>query len=248
MRRLTPLVLASLLTLTGCATAPAVRDAREHADRIADQLKGYDPWIAEDVGYHLSREEEYLTVLDVSGDGHDDPGRVRIRVRGKDRTPQPPIGPADTPSPAAVVFVCFDLEVVKPARANHIKARKEDWRVNITEIDCPKSTPRRSFRPPARLPAQTHAWLKKHLSTALDLDAARRAVRGLHLDPRIRQDVAAYDGKIGIALRAPDGDCLFAQVWLDIVQVWSPWRPWAPPALPAERACSAAQAASGYSY
>ncbi|MGJ6969045.1 hypothetical protein ACSDR0_44840 [Streptosporangium sp. G11] len=237
-----------MLTLTGCAADPAVRDAREHADRIADQLKGYDPWVAEDVGYHLTREEEYLTVLDVSGDGHDDPGRVRIRVRGKDRTPRPPLGPADTPSPAVVVFVCFNLEVIEPAPANHIKAREEDRSVTITEINCPKDVPWRTFRPPARLPAQTDSWLKKHLPTTLDLDAARRAVKGLDLDPRIRQDVAAYDGKIGIALREPDGDCLFAQVWPNIVQVWSPWHSWAPPVLPAERACSAAQAANGYSY
>ncbi|RVX39040.1 hypothetical protein EDD27_1372 [Nonomuraea polychroma] len=248
VRRPTLLVLASLLTLTACATDPAVQDARDHVDRVADQLTGYDPWIPEDVGYYLTREEEYVTVLDVSGDGHGDPGRVRIKVRGKDRTPRPPIGLSDTPSPAAAVFLCFDLKVIQPPRAVHSRVRKKDRRVNVTEIGCPESVPPRSFRPPARLPAETHSWLKKHLPTTLDLDAARRAVRGLDLDPRIRQDIAEHDGKIGIALREPDGNCLFARVWPATVQVWSPWRPWAPPVLPAERACSAAQAASGYSY
>ncbi|MGN9780281.1 hypothetical protein ACTMTF_02560 [Nonomuraea sp. ZG12] len=248
MRRFTLLVLASLLTLAACVTDPAVRDARDHVDRVADQLTGYDLWIAEDVGYHLTREEEYVTVLDVSGDGDGDPGRVRIKVRGKDRTPRPPTGSSDTPSPPEVVFLCFDLKVIQPARAGHRRVRKTDRKVDVTEIDCPESAPPRGFRPPATLPAETSSWLKKNLPTTLDLDAARRAVRGLRLDPRIRQDIAEHDGRIGIALREPDGTCLFAQVWPTTVQVWSPWRSWAPPVLPAERACSAAQAASGYSY
>jgi hypothetical protein len=211
-------------------------------------LTGYDPWVAEDVGYYLTRKEKYVTVLDVSGDGHGDPGRVRIKVRGKDRTPRPPIGPSDTPAPAVLVFLCFDLKVIQSARADHSRVRKTGRRVNVTEIDCPESAPPRSFRPPATLPARTTSWLKKHLLATLDLDVARRAVRDLDLDPRIRQDIAEHDGKIGIALREPDGDCLFARVWPTTVQIWSPWRPWAPPALSAERTCSAAQAASGYSY
>jgi hypothetical protein len=248
VRRLTLFVLASLLTLTACATDPAVQDARDHVDRITDQLTGYDPWIPEDVGYYLTREEEHVTVLDVSGDGHRDPGRVRIKVRGKDRTPPPPMGPSDAPSPVGVVFLCFDLTVIQRARADHSRVRDTDRRVNVAEIDCPESAPSRSFRPPATLPAQTNSWLRKHLPTTLDLDAARRAVRGLDLDPRIRQDIAEHDGKLGIALREPDGDCLFARVWPTTVQVWSPWRPWAPPALPVERACGAAQAAAGYSF
>jgi hypothetical protein len=98
----------------------------------------------------------------------------------------------------------------------------------------------------AERPDRTSAWLKTHLPTTLDLDAARQAVRDLDLDPRIRQDVAEFASEIGIALREPDGDCLFARVWPDVVQVWRPWT-WTPPALPAERACSAAQAARGYS-
>ncbi|NRQ33417.1 hypothetical protein HII36_16405 [Nonomuraea sp. NN258] len=251
MRRLTLLALVSSLALTACAADPAVQDAHDRLDLVADQLTGYDPWIPEDVGYHLTRDEEYVTVLDVSGDGRGDPGRVRIRVRGRDRTPQPPRRPEDvpaTPSPAAVVFLCFELKVLQPMWGDRSPVRKPDRRVDVTEIDCPAKIPPRTFRPPAVLPAHTDAWLKKHLPTTLDLDAARRAVQGLDLDPRIRQDVAEHDGRIGVALRMPDGGCLFARVWPSIVQVWSPWRPWAPPVLPAERACSAAQAASGYSY
>jgi hypothetical protein len=70
------LVLASSLTLTACVTDPAVGDARDHVDRVADQLTGYDLWIAEDVGDYLTREEPDVMVLDVSGDGHGEPGRV----------------------------------------------------------------------------------------------------------------------------------------------------------------------------
>ncbi|MEU4703257.1 hypothetical protein [Nonomuraea dietziae] len=249
MRRLTLFVLASLFTLTACAADPAVQDARDHVDRVADLLTGFDPWVAEDVGYYLTQEEkEHLTVLDVSGDGREDPGRVRIKVRGKDRTTRPPMASPGVSLPAVAVFLCFDLEVVahRPV-TDHVRPTKADRRVNVTQVGCPEGSPRR-FRPPAVLPARTDSWLKKHLPTTFDLGAARRAVRGLNLDPRIRQDVAEFDGKIGIALQEPDGDCLFARVWPSTVQVWSPWRPWAPPVLPAERACSAAQAASGYSY
>ncbi|MFI6738389.1 hypothetical protein ACIBI9_36160 [Nonomuraea sp. NPDC050451] len=245
MHRLTLLALASLLTLTACTADPAVQDAQDHLDQIADLLTGFDPWVPEDVGYYLTRDEEYVTVYDVSSG---DPRRVRIKVRGKDRTPRPPVHSPGVSSPAVSVSLCFDLEVVlfHPV-AKDARVTKDDRRVSVTEIDCPEGRPR-VFRPPAALPAQTHPWLKKHLLTTLDLGAARRAVRGLNLDPRIRQDVAEFDGKIGIALQEPDGGCLFARVWPPTVQVWSPWRPWAPPVLPAERACSAAQAASGYSY
>ncbi|MBE1593683.1 hypothetical protein ACFPOI_23715 [Nonomuraea angiospora] len=248
MRRLTLLVLASLLTLTACTADPAVRDAQDHLDQVADQLKAFDPWVPEDVGYYLTQDEEYLTVYDVSGDGRDDPGRVRIKVRGRDRTPRGPMAPADVVPPGASVSLCFDLEVMlqHPVR-NDARVTEADRRVNVTEIDCPEGKPG-VFRPPAGLPAQTYPWLQKHLPTTLDLEAARRAVRALNLDPRIRQDVAVFDGKIGIALREPDGDCLFARVWPSTVQVWSPWRSWAAPMSPSERACSAAQAASGYSY
>lgn len=189
VRRLTLFVLASLFTLTACAADPAVQDARDHVDRVADQLTGFDPWVAEDVGYYLAQEEEeHLTVLDASGDGREDPGRVRIKVRGKDRTTRPPMASPGVSLPAVAVFLCFDLEVVvhRPV-ADHVRPTKADRRVNVTQVGCPEGSPRR-FRPPAVLPARTDSWLQKHLPTTLDLDAARRAVRGLNLDPRIRQE------------------------------------------------------------
>lgn len=119
------------------------------------------PWVSEEVGYRLTQDGN-LAVFDVTGDGPDEPGRVRIRVRGTDHT-----------------------------RSTHPRASI-------------------STRP-------------------------------------AKQEVAEFDGAIGIALREPDGDCLFARVWHDVVEVWRPWT-WTPPVVPAERVCSAAQAASGYSY
>ncbi|MEU4547313.1 hypothetical protein [Nonomuraea dietziae] len=175
VRRLTLLVLASLFALTACAADPAVQDARDHVDRVADLLAGFDPWVAEDVGYYLTQEEEeHLTVLDVSGDGRGDPGSVRIKVRGKDRTTRPPTASPGVSLPGVVVFLCFELEVVahRP-EANHARLTKAGRRVNVTQVGCPEGRPRR-FRPPAELPAQTDAWLKKHLPTTPDLDAARR--------------------------------------------------------------------------
>lgn len=250
VRRFTYLVLASLLSLSACAADPAIQDAQGHVDQVTDLLTGFDPWIAEDVGYYLTRFEENVMVLDVSGNGRDDPGRVRIKVRGRDRTPRPPMVPSATPTPRAVVILCFDLAVIQPARVDQLplRERKLHRRVDVTEIDCPASAPPRSFRLPARLPAHTDSWLKKHPPTADDLDDARSVVWGLDLDPRIRTDVAEHDGTIGVAFQEPDGNCLFARVWSTYVQVWSPWRPWMPPVVPAERACSAAQAASGYVY
>lgn len=147
-----------------------------------------------------------------------------------------------------MVVICFDLEVIALPKADRSLLRKPRRKVNVTEIDCPASTPPRSFRRPATLSANTESWLKKHLPTTADLDSTRRALRELNLDPRIRQDIGKYHGKIGVALRVPDGSCLFARSGADGVQVWSPWRPWMPPVLPAERACTADQAASGYTF
>ncbi|MFI9848612.1 hypothetical protein ACIHFD_67240 [Nonomuraea sp. NPDC051941] len=243
MRRLIPMALACLILLTACAADPAVQDARDHAARVAETLKGIDPWVSDDVGYRLTQDGN-LAVLDISEDGPEEPGRARIRVRGRDRTLQPPI--PGRSSPAAVVFLCFDIEVTYRLKLDRSRAGLRDRQATVSEVSCPESRPL-SFPAPATIPDQASTWLKSHLPTTLDLDAARQAVRGLDLDPRIRQDVAEADGKIGIALREPDGHCLFARVWPDIVQVWRPWT-WTPPVLPAERACSAAQAASGYSY
>ncbi|GGO81308.1 hypothetical protein GCM10012289_69980 [Nonomuraea cavernae] len=242
MVRLTFLALASLLSLTACAADAAAQDAREQVDRVAELLKGVDPWVSEDVGHRLTQDGN-LAVFDVSGDGPDDPGRVRIRVRGTDRAFHPPA--PGVSSPAAVAFLCFDVEVIYRSKLDRSRAGIRDRRVTVTEVACPEGRPR-SFRPPAELPDRTSTWLKKHLPTTLDVDAARQAVRGLDLDPRIRQDITEFDDKIGIALREPDGDCLLARVWPNVVQVWRPWT-WTPPVLPAERVCSAAQAASGYS-
>lgn len=248
MRRLTLLALAVLLSLTACATDPAVRDAHDRADRVADLLKGVDPWVSEEVGYRLTQEAN-VAVFDVWGDGPGVPGRVRIGVRGIDRdfTPEgfTPGSPASERStPAAEVFLCFEVEVTYRSKQDRSRAGLRDRWTDVTEVDCPEGRPR-SFRPPAALPAGTLERLKERLPTILDLEAARRAVRGLDLDPRIRQDVAVVGDRIGIALKEPDGDCLLARVWPYLVQVWSPWR-WTPPVVPAERACSAAQAASGY--
>ncbi|WP_049560422.1 hypothetical protein [Nonomuraea sp. SBT364] len=109
------LVLAPLLTLAACAADSAVQDARDKADQIADRLMGYDPWVPDDVGHHLTRQGEYVTVLDVS-DGR---RRVQIEVRGERRADGPP----------AEAVLCFDLELI------------QDWRVDVTEIGCPGNVP-----------------------------------------------------------------------------------------------------------
>ncbi|GAA3467571.1 hypothetical protein GCM10018965_021240 [Nonomuraea roseola] len=91
-------------------------------------VAGVDPWVAEDVGYYLTQEEEeHLTVLDVSGDGREDPGRVRIKVRGKDRTTRSPMASPGVSLPAVVVFPCFDLSL-RCVRIREGGAASDDWK------------------------------------------------------------------------------------------------------------------------
>jgi hypothetical protein len=44
----------------------------------------------------------------------------------------------------------------------------------------------------------------------------------LKLDPAIRQDVAAQDGRVGVALRAAQYDCILARVTSTGAEIWRP--------------------------
>ncbi len=243
MRRLPPLFLVALLALGACAEDPAARAARAHADQIAEQLGRGLGWNAEDVGWVLSRDED-VDVYSVTGTRYSttDQGRVLLRIRatsrvGADGQPQPvneatrayeaTHGPS--PSTYPVTSACFEISVSYSD-------------TDVDEVDCPTGEPR-AFRAPASIPDNAFEWLKMHLPKTPDLIAARKAVDHLDLDDRIGKDVAEIDGVIGIALRARPGECLFARVRQQGVEVWRPSRV---QAMPGESSCSAAEAVHGH--
>ncbi|HLU75914.1 MAG TPA: hypothetical protein VKZ82_27305 [Nonomuraea sp.] len=171
------------------------------------------------MGWSLSQSEG-VEVFMVSEKEPGEEGWVLVRVRAR--------GFADE-APASQTARCFRIEA-------------SSWDADLDEAECPPGSPR-TFRSPAEIPGRAFDWLKEHLPVTPDLEEARRVVRALDLDDRIKQDVALVDGVLGVALREGPGECLFARVRFGTVQVWKPARI---QVMPGEGVCGASEAAYGF--
>jgi hypothetical protein len=108
------------------------------------------------------------------------------------------------------------------------------------DIDCPVGDPLPVTKDPSL------DGVDDRLKTALqaagpDESAVRAAIVDLELDPGIRTDVMTRDGRVGVALRAAQYDCILARVTSTGAEIW---RPSHTQLAPGELSCTAGVALS----
>ncbi|AEV85484.1 hypothetical protein ACWT_4462 [Actinoplanes sp. SE50] len=233
------IVVGAVLVVLGGAAAGTWR-YRQHVQRqpdwqihhtaVPDAAKKVDDVLAGFDRDHLYQAADYLhsagrhpgvQVLSVTGQTHWQTGvTLTLRVTGHGVArgfDQVILQQRDVP-------ICFRLTM----------GPKDDSRDD--DIDCPTGPPLAVPRDP------TLDGVDPRLQAALnpvgpDEPAVRAAVAGLKLDPGIRQDFAAHDGVVGVALRAGRYDCVVARVVArgDVTL----WRPSPTQLAPGELDCSA---------
>ncbi|GAA2507810.1 hypothetical protein [Winogradskya humida] len=90
------------------------------------------------------------------------------------------------------------------------------------DVPCPPSAPLQIAKDPDLTGVDDR--LKAALTGRADEPKVRAAVAALNLDPAIRQDFASGDGKVGVALRAAQYECIIARVAGGKVSTWRPSR------------------------
>ncbi|MFE2588382.1 translation initiation factor IF-2 [Streptomyces anthocyanicus] len=236
MRRI--LLLAPLLLLaSGCGPAQSSRSgaadaAREAARTVGERLYGPRPRTAEEVGRAASQLDgvEVMRVTGAStheGDGID----VVVRTSGSAYNSWVDLE-------EITVRSCFTVRVSPSSR----------WREDPHDVDCPKG-PALTFPPPPeppRLPAEELRERLPRVPTGgrVNETEIRRTLAALDLDPRIRTEVKADGGRVGVLLSVRGNhfdpqDCLLARVVPGAADVWVPPRI---QRMPGEGGCTVANA------
>ncbi|MFD5283884.1 translation initiation factor IF-2 [Streptomyces rubrogriseus] len=241
MRRVLPLVplllLAPLLLASGCGPARSSRSeatdaAREAARTVGERLYGRRPRTAEEVGRAASQMAG-VEVMRVTGTSTHEGDGVEVVVRTSGSAYNSWVDLEEV-----TVRSCFTVRVSPGSR----------WREDPHDVDCPEG-PALTFAPPPEPPELPAEELRTTLPRIpadgrVDEAEVRRTLAALDLDPRIRTEVEADGGRVGVLLsvkgnRFDPQDCLLARVVPGATEVWVPPRI---QRMPGEGGCSVANA------
>ncbi|WP_433124664.1 hypothetical protein ACQPWW_20175 [Micromonospora sp. CA-240977] len=202
----------------------AVVDAAKKVDRVQSRFE-YDHLYQADKYVHSASQDPDVAVLTVSGDTHWQTGvTLVLRVTGHGVE----IGADGSVIDERDEAICFRLQL----------GPRDDSRDD--DIECPPDDPVQVAEDPSL------DGVDDRLKTALeavdpDGAAVRTAIDGLKLDPAIAVDVTAQDGRVGVALRAAQYDCILARVTGNGAELW---RPAHTQLAPGELSCAARVALS----
>ncbi|MEU6567717.1 translation initiation factor IF-2 [Streptomyces parvulus] len=223
-RVLRPLLLLAPLALlaVGCGAAEpseanAADAAREAARTVGERLYGQRPRTAEEAGREAAGMDG-VEVMRVDGTStHDGKGLVLVvRTSG------------------SAYNSTFDLEEVVVGRCFAVRVSPgSEWREEPRDVDCPESLPL-VFGPAPEPPELPAAELRAKLPRVpeggrADETEVRRVLSALDMDPAVRTEVQAEDGRVGVLLLVPgEGfgaqDCVLARVGPGETEVWVPPR------------------------
>ncbi|MFS8199581.1 translation initiation factor IF-2 [Streptomyces sp. CWNU-52B] len=236
MRQL--LLFATLLLCTvGCGVASssegeATDAAREVARKAGERLYGQRPRTAEEVG-RAAVGIDGVEVLRVTGTSTHDGDGVDLIVRTSGSAYDGLFDPDEV-----TVLRCFGVRVSPEAR----------WRADPRDVDCPHGRPL-TFAAPPEPPRLPYEELRAGLPRVpeggrADEAEVRRALAALELDPAIRTEVKADDGRVGVLLSVRGNgfdpqDCLLARVGPGATEVWAPPRT---QRMPGEGGCTVGNA------
>lgn len=202
----------------------AVDDAAKKVDGVLDRFE-YDHLFKAADYAHSAGQHPDVKVLSVTGETHWQTGvTLVLQVTGHGVE----IGADDSVIDERDEPICFRIQL----------GPDDDSRDD--DVDCPAG----GSVPVAKDPslAGVDARLKSALKAAgPDEPAVRAAIVDLQLDPAIRQDVTAKDGRVGVALRAAQYDCILARVTSTGAEIW---RPSHTQLAPGELPCAASVALS----
>lgn len=202
----------------------AVADAAKKVDIVLEGFE-YDHIYQADKYTHSAGQHPDVKVLAVTGETHWQSGvTLVLQVTGHGVE----IGADGSVIDERDEPICFRIQL-----GPHDDSRDDD-------IDCPAANPIPVTKDPSL--DGVDGRLKSVLQFAGPHEAAvRAALVGLHLDPAVRQDIAARDGMVGVALQATQYDCILARVTSAGADLW---RPSHTQMAPGELSCSAAVALS----
>ncbi|MDG4781960.1 hypothetical protein O7614_20080 [Micromonospora sp. WMMD961] len=183
----------------------AVADAAEKVDRVLFRFE-YDHLYQADKYVHSASQDPDVAVLAVTGETHWQTGvTLVLRVMGHGVE----IGADGSVIDERDEPICFRLQL----------GPKDDSRDD--DIECPADDPLQVAQDPSLDGVDER--LKSALgSTGPDEAAVRAAIDGLKLDPAIAQEVTAQDGRVGVALRAAQYDCILVRVTAQGTELWRP--------------------------
>ncbi|MEH0934464.1 hypothetical protein [Micromonospora psammae] len=202
----------------------AVADAAKKVDRVLFRFE-YDHLYQADKYAHSAGQHPDVKVLAVTGETHWQTGvTLVLQVTGHGVE----IGADRSVINESDEQICFRIQL----------GPENDTRDD--DIVCPTGDPVPVTKDP------TLAGVDGRLTSALqsagsNAAAVRAAVVGLQLDPAIRQDVAAREGTVGVALRASQYDCILARITAKGAELW---RPSHTQLAPGEMSCTAGTALS----
>ncbi|MER7777919.1 translation initiation factor IF-2 [Streptomyces sp. NPDC096191] len=223
-RALRPLLLLAPLALlvAGCGVAEpseekAADEARDAARTAGERLYGQRPRTADEAGREAAGMEG-VEVMRVDGTSTHDGDGLELVVR----------------TSGTAYNSTFDLEEITVRRCFAVRVSpRSEWREKPRDVDCPDGLPL-VFGPPPEPPQLPEKELRAKLPRVpeggrADEAEVRRVIAALDMDPAIRSEVKAEDGRVGVLLLAPgDGfgpqDCLLARVDPGETEVWVPPR------------------------
>ncbi|WP_432080847.1 translation initiation factor IF-2 [Streptomyces sp. WAC 04229] len=191
--------------------------ARDVATTVGERLYGQRPRTADEAGREAAGMEG-VEVMRVDGTSTHAGDGLELVVR----------------TSGTAYNSIFDIEeiVVRRCFAVRVSPRSE-WREKPRDVDCPDSLPL-VFGPPPEPPQLPERELRAKLPRVpeggrADEAEVRRVISVLDMDPAIRSEVKAEDGRVGVLLLVPgDGfgpqDCLLARVAPGATEVWVPPR------------------------
>lgn len=223
-RALRPLLLLAPLALlvAGCGVAEpseekATDEARDAAKTVGERLYGQRPRTADEAGREAAGMEG-VEVMRVDGTSTHDGDGLELVVR----------------TSGTAYNSTFDIEEVTVRRCFAVRVSpRSEWREMPRDVDCPDSLPLVLGPPPEppRLPVkELRAKLPRVPEDGrADEAEVRRVIAALDMDPAIRSEVKAEDGRVGVLLLVPgDGfgpqDCVLARVDPGATEVWVPPR------------------------
>ncbi|MET8044883.1 hypothetical protein ABZU25_28970 [Micromonospora sp. NPDC005215] len=202
----------------------AVTDAAQKVDRVQSRFEA-DHLYQADKYVHSASQDPDVAVLTVTGETHWQTGvTLVLRVTGHGVE----IGADGSTIDERDEAICFRL------RLGPRDDRRDD------DIECPPDDPLQVAEDPSL------DGVDDRLKSALqavgpDEAAVRAALDDLKLDPAIVTEVTAQDGRVGVALRAAQYDCLLARVTGNGAELW---RPAHTQLAPGELSCAARVALS----
>ncbi|MET8089812.1 hypothetical protein [Micromonospora sp. NPDC005220] len=183
----------------------AAADAAKKVDQILFRFE-HDHLYQADKYVHSASQDPDVAVLSVTGETHWGTGvTVVLRVMGHGLE----IGADGSVIDERDEPICFRLQL----------GPDDDSRDD--DIECPVDDPLQVTQDPSLDGVDDR--LKSALQAAgPDESAVRAAIDDLKLDPAIVPEVTAKDGRVGVALRAAQYDCILARVTAKGAELWRP--------------------------